>query len=87
MKKEELETFSTEVLKKRLKAANSVLLVSYVLAALYVIYLLYTIIKGTWEPQAPQIIIPVLFLAVLLPTISMRKKIKEELKRRGQNQI
>lgn len=87
MKNEELRILSTEVLKNRLKSATSVMIVSLVLVALYVIYLLYTIITGTWKPQPPHIIIPVLFLAVLLPNISMRKKIKEELKRRGQNKM
>ncbi|PKP27096.1 MAG: hypothetical protein CVU03_00715 [Bacteroidetes bacterium HGW-Bacteroidetes-2] len=87
MKKEELGTLSTEVLKNRLKSAKALLFVSFVLVALYATYLLYTIFTGTWEPQPPHIIIPVLFLAVMLPNYSIRKKIKEALEKRGQNKI
>ncbi len=87
MKKEVIENMDTETLKAKLKSATSVLFVSFVLLALYAIFMLYTMVTGTWEPQPPQLIILVLFFAIMLPNMATRKKMKEELEKRGQNKI
>ncbi len=87
MKKEVIENMDTETLKGKLKSATSVLFVSFILLALYATYMLYTMATGTWEPQAPQLVILVLFLAIMIPNMTVRKKMKEELEKRGQNKI
>jgi|GEM_PF-2333823 len=87
MKKEVIENMDTETLKIKMKSATSVLFVSFVLLALYATYMLYTMVSGTWEPQAPQLIILVLFIAVMLPNMNVRKRMKEELEKRSQNKI
>lgn len=81
MKKEELEKLSNEELERKIKSGTSVLYVSLTLLIIYGVYMFYQMFEGSWE-TGPQIAIPFLFLAVMLPNWVNIKNMKEELEKR-----
>ncbi len=83
MKKEQLEKLSIEDIEKKIKSGTSLLYVSLTLMILYCVYAFYKMFDGTWE-TGPQIAIPFLILASMLPNYVNLKSLKEELvKRKG----
>jgi len=81
MKKEELEKLTEEQLSHKIKTGKSVLYVSLTLLIIYGVYMFYQMVEGTWK-TGPQIAIPFLFLAVMLPNWVNIKNMKEELEKR-----
>ncbi len=85
MKKNQLEELTTESLKQKIKATYSMLYVAIVLLLLYAIFMFYQMFEGTWKAQGPQIIVPFIFVAILIPNIALLKKMKAELEKRQNN--
>lgn len=82
MKKEELEKLTDEQLRQKIKTGKSVLYVTLTLLIIYGVYMFYQMVEGIWK-TGPQIAIPFLFLAVLLPNWVNLKNTKEELQKRN----
>lgn len=81
MKKETFEKLSEEELKSKIKTATAVLYVTLAVLVIYGAYMFYSMFEGTWE-SGPQIAIPLIIFAAMVPNWVNIKNMKEALQKR-----
>lgn len=83
MNKEQLNNLGGEALKAKYKSVTALLQVSIVLFVIYVTYIIYSLFTGNWEFTFSSVLVLILFVVAFVPNNSLRKKLKEEMERRG----
>ena len=85
MKKQQLETLTTDELRKKQRLYNLIIYALITLMLLYGSVMFYLMFTGSWQAQNPFIVTPIFLFVILMIVNSAKSKVLNEIKKREKN--